>query len=190
LFSCCISPILFPNTFCLWTGRFGCQRGKQWLNGKNTGFYKRLIDAYKSDGKTYGSNFDRVWKEIAKEDREGFLKLQRDYAKLMYYDAAVLFIKSNYGLDVNTRSAALQNVIWSTAIQHGPTAPVFGPAISAAGGKTASDLKLINAIYDERSKVDRFGVPMYFYGCKPDVQQGVLIRFANERQDALNMLNS
>jgi hypothetical protein len=151
-----------------------------WLADEDPVLYSRLINAKNSDGNTYGSNFDLEWKEIAKEQPSMFLNVQHDYIKYAYYDNAVGVLKTKTGFDINSRNLALQNVMWSTAVQHGA-----GGAVSLFRkiDLTASDEQIINQLYDERSKVD-----IYFKNCSPNIKNSVYNRFKNERRDALKML--
>src|SRR5262249_29714316 len=98
---------------------------------------------------------------------------------------------SDNGLDVNTRSRALQDVIWSTAVQHGGATPIVGRAIANLSGTTSDpdyDKQLITAIYAERGRRKADGNLAYFSRSSPSVQAGVAKRFVNEQKDALAML--
>jgi hypothetical protein len=103
-------------------------------------------------------------------------------------------IKEEAGLDLTTRSGAIKDVIWSTAVQHGPNNPIVGNAIKnlKSGGinSAASDFdeRLIKAIYDERGRKLPNGDLQYFRLSSKDVQKSVANRFVNERRDALQML--
>ncbi|MDT8716128.1 hypothetical protein IAI10_05630 [Clostridium sp. 19966] len=163
-----------------------------WLKNVNYNYYQQLIAAKTADGDTFGNNFDNAWKSIAKADREVFLQLQHDYTKAAYYDSEVSLIKSTFNIDISAQSFALQNVIWSTAVQHG----VYGARniLRAVDSRTSlsyylntknDDETIINSIYDERSNVDK-----YFAGNSDSVKAAVKQRFADERSDAIKMLNN
>lgn len=128
------------------------------------------------------SGFDSTWKSLAQNYSDRFQALQHDYIKSSYYDPAVNKIQQSFGFNVNNMSPALQNVIWSLAVQHG-----VGGAINVmknAGVKIPmNDEAMIRAIYKERSKVDK-----YFSKSSSSVRKGVYNRFQNELNDALNML--
>ena len=54
-----------------------------------------------------------------------------------------------------TRSLAFQNVLWSTAVQHGPYFEGGGaPYIFGKVNLNGTDAEIITAIYNERSRVD------------------------------------
>ncbi|WP_139488428.1 LysM peptidoglycan-binding domain-containing protein [Brevibacillus dissolubilis] len=186
----------------------------QWLSHHHPSFYSQLISAKKADGGWYGRNFDTKWKAIGSSNPQLFLKLQHDYTKHRYYDAAAQKLKEKKGFDINKKSLALQNVLWSTAVQHNDTGAV---EIFSMVNLWGSEEQIINAVYQERSRV----VPAYsikrkrgetvnkmvgreavrlglsgkvmkrFYRNSSDVQVGVYKRLAyQEKNDALAMLKS
>ena len=137
------------------------------------------------------SQFTAVWKRIAAEQPDAFQEAQHGYIKKTHYDLLVAKILGDDKLDVNTRSGALQNVVWSTAVQHGPGTPIVHRACGNVSCPTTDaryDELLIRAIYAERGKKKPDGNLAYFSRSSPNVQQGVSNRFKNELQDALAML--
>ena len=86
------------------------------------------------------------------------------------------------GLDINQRSRALQNVIWSMSVQHGGAASVATDAVQQAGpqgnlSNAEYDRKLIIQLYAARNAyVDGLGQP------------GLKTRYAAEQQDARRAL--
>ena len=136
-------------------------------------------------------DFSACWKRIAASDTDAFQKCQHEYIKQTHYDRLAAKIMSDDSLDVNTRSNALQNVVWSTAVQHGPGTPIVHRACSTLSCKPADaqyDEQLIRAIYAERGRKKPDGNLAYFGKSSPSVQAGVANRFKSELQDALAML--
>lgn len=137
------------------------------------------------------AQFTSVWKRIAAEQTAAFQNAQHSYIKQTHYDLLAAKIFSDNAVDVNTRSRALQDVVWSTAVQHGGATPIVGRAIMSLTcdcSDPSYDKKLICAIYAERGRKKPDGNLAYFSKSAPGVQSGVAKRFKNEEQDALAML--
>ena len=135
--------------------------------------------------------FTAVWKRIAAEQTDDFQKAQHEYIKKTHYDLLCAKILSDDNLDVNTRSRAVQDVVWSTAVQHGPGSPIVHRACSSLACKQTDanyDELLIRAIYAERGRRKADGNLAYFSRSSSSVQTGVANRFKSEMQDALKML--
>ena len=133
--------------------------------------------------------FTEKWKEIASRDHDNFLEAQHDYIKLTHYDPLVQRVET-IGLDVENRSRALQNTIWSTGVQHGGSTNLIEVALKGKDPRTMSDVEIIKAIYAERSRTNPDGTLLHFKSSSTAVQKGVANRFAKELNDALNMLAS
>src|SRR5215212_10933964 len=83
---------------------------------KQTGF-QWLADFQSLSAGT--AEFTACWKRIATNEPDAFQKCQHEYIKKTHYDLLAAKILNDDRLDVNTRSRALQDVVWSTAVQHG-----------------------------------------------------------------------
>lgn len=151
------------------------------LKGSHNEFYSKLLNAKLRDGNKYGNNFDAAWTNIALTNRDKFLKVQQNYVKQAYYDKAAQSLKSKYGFDIDKRSPAMKESLWSTVVQHGVggTLSVFSKL-----NLNNSDSNIINDLYNERQKVN-----IYFRSSSERVQQSVYNRFTREKQDMLSMLN-
>ena len=135
--------------------------------------------------------FTACWKRIATNDTAAFQNAQHAFIKKSHYDLLAAKILADDGLDVNTRSRALQDVVWSTAVQHGGATTMVHKALANVRAKPADadfDKQLISAIYAERGRKKADGNLAYFSKSSPSVQAGVAKRFKNEEQDALAML--
>jgi len=136
-------------------------------------------------GNTFG-RMPAVWKKVADEDPERFSKLQYDFIESNHYLPAVQEISDRTGLDISKTPRALQEVLWSTAVQHGPNgaAKIFTKAIKRAEAKTGGVkiAQLIGSIYDMRA--GQFGSSV------PHVRAAVRSRFREEGKMALAMLSN
>jgi hypothetical protein len=158
--------------------RFVCQTGFPWLSD-----FQGL--------KAGTAPFTACWKRIAAAETDAFQRAQHAFIKKSHYDLLAAKIFSDDGLDVNTRSRALQDVIWSTAVQHGGATPICHRAlghVSVPKTDPGYDEQAIRAIYAERGRKKADGNLAYFSKSSPNVQKGVANRFKNELKDALAML--
>ena len=137
------------------------------------------------------ADFTACWKRIAAAQTDDFQKAQHAFIKRSHYDLLAAKILADDNLDVNTRSFALQNVVWSTAVQHGGATSIVHRAIgnlSCTSSDPTYDKQLICAIYAERGRRKPDGNLAYFSKSSANVQAGVAKRFQNEQADALAML--
>jgi phage tail protein X len=149
-------------------------------------------------GLTPGSTeFSTKWVEIATRSRADFEAVEHEFIKRTHFDPLCEKIFKEDGVRITACSHALQDVIWSTAVQHGPNTNVVHLAfdqVRAAGkfapSATDFDRGAIAAIYGERGRKDANGVLVHFSSNSPAVQDGVARRFQNELADALRMLEA
>jgi len=140
--------------------------------------------------------FTSAWKALAAKQREAFHAAQHDFIRRTHFDPMVRLLKEATGIDITTRSPALQDCCWSTAVQHGPGNPIVRgvcAALKAAGTPrpedgNAYDEAVIHAIYAERGRRRADGNLAHFGRNSPEVQAGVAGRFEREERDALAML--
>ena len=133
-------------------------------------------------GSTKGT-FPEAWKKVNDADPKRFEQLQHDFIQTNLYDPVAATLEKS-GIDVNKRSKAFKDVVWSTAVQHGSGAAskIISQAFKQAGGNSASDDQVIPLIYNIRS--GKFG------SSTPEVQASVQNRFASESKTALAQLSA
>ena len=150
------------------------------LKEKHSNLYSILSQAKIKDGNKFGQNFDAAWTNIASSSKEEFLKVQQDCVKQNYYDKISQDLNSKFGFDINKKSDALKESLWSTVVQHG-----VGGTLSVFSNLNLNkdDSAIINDLYNERQKVD-----IYFRSSSEEVKQSVYNRFTREKQDMLAML--
>ena len=149
-------------------------------------------------GLTPGSGeFSAQWIDVATRAPADFKAAEHAFIKRTHFDPLCRTIQTDEGVDIARCSHALQDVIWSTAVQHGPNTNVVDLAfdrLRAAGTFDPAamdfDRNAIVAIYDERGRKDANGVLVHFSRNSQAVQDGVARRFQNEVADALRMLDA
>ncbi len=126
----------------------------------------------------------QVWKELADADPVRFQKLQTGFIKESFYLPSVQEISAKTGMDISTAPKALQEVLWSTVVQHGAkgAADIFTRAIRSVQGNNEQGgmAKLINTVYDMRAN--------RFASSGSGVRASVTNRFREEGRIALSML--
>jgi hypothetical protein len=148
-------------------------------------------------GLTSGApEFSAEWRALAAVAGDAFFAAQHAFIQRTHFDPLVRTIAAQDGLFVTARSHAVQDVVWSTAVQHGPNATIVHGAVLALGGGQAvepatreNDRKLIVAIYAERGRRDPDGRLAHFRRNSRRVQESVAQRFVDEQRDALAMLD-
>ena len=152
--------------------------------------------------------FVSTWKNIGTVDKDGFAKLQTEYAGDMYYNAAYYnLLYKDYPYDIAKHSNAMQAVLFSRAIQYGLNNmyELFSEAAYRLGYPNLTyvddksfDRKMIESIYDfladECKNAYQLSNGLYHSpkdwanGSYTVVKVGLLNRFENEKADALALL--
>ena len=126
-----------------------------------------------------------AWRKIAAEQPDRFEALQEKFIYDSHYKPALEAVTQNTPLEEGKISSAMQEVLWSTAVQHGPAgaARIFSQASARAGkaGDKNYDKRLINNVYAIRA--EQFG------SSTEEVQASVRNRMHREKTLALNMLD-
>ncbi|MCC5866808.1 MAG: LysM peptidoglycan-binding domain-containing protein [Wenzhouxiangella sp.] len=138
--------------------------------------------------------FSQTWQAIAAREPDAFMEAQHAFIQRTHYDPVVNSVASATGVNVNEHSRALQNVTWSTAVQHGAGTSIVTQAVQQAVNQGIGpdhadfDRVVIEAVYAERGRTDANGTLVHFRGSSADVRAGVANRFQNELSQALNEL--
>ncbi len=144
----------------------------------------KLKDAGPANTGSSSGKMPEVWKKIATEDSSRFSRLQYDFIEKSHYLPAAQEISKKTGLDVSKAPRALQEVLWSTAVQHGPAgaAKIFSRALGQAHSKEGEvkAAQLIDSVYAIRA--GQFG------SSEPQIAAAVRGRFKEEEKLARAML--
>ena len=150
------------------------RRFMDFLKGNNPIAYDELSKAGPADSGKNGQ-FAQTWKRLAKEGVLG--NSEHEFIKATHYDVGVSGIKNKNLKTMLGSSKALQEVMWSTSVQHGGggASSIFN-SVYADG---ISEQDLIKAIYAKRSTK---------FGSSTDaVRASVMNRFKNEQKLAMNV---
>lgn len=146
---------------------------------------KRLRNAGPANTGSRRGAMPDEWRAIAREQPERFEKLQEHFIHQSHYKPALDAIERSTGIDSSSLSAAMREVIWSTAVQHGPAgaAKIFARAddLSGKASEATYERKMISNVYSLRA--NQFG------SSSRSVREAVQSRFRQEKQIALNMLD-
>lgn len=126
--------------------------------------------------------FDAKWKEVALRNPKEFKDDQHDYIKKKYYDVALANLKRT-GLDLSTYGPAVQDLIWSGAVQFGPAnISAFKETIS--GKSQLTDRDIVTIVSDWKIK----NVSILFRSSSASIQSGVKARYESEKQALLRLI--
>ncbi len=141
------------------------------------------------------SSFTSKWKELVNLHKEEFSNIEHEYIRREYFDVQINIIIEKLKIDLRYHSHSLNDVVWSTSVQHGSKTNVIINAIKNMDilhSETKNyDQKLIKLIYAERGKTEANGRLTRFPRVKKaSVIQGLKDRFENEENKALKRLNN
>ena len=166
-----------------------------YLDEKAPELAKRLRAAGPANTGARSGKMPNEWKKIAAEDPARFEKLQGDFIRTSHFEPAMQSIAQSTGLGFNDMPAALQEVLFSTAVQHGPFGAVriFNQALNNVGvnklqatGKNVTESfkragrQLIKQVYALRAG--------QFMSSTAGVRAAVRNRLSQEMNEALQML--
>ena len=126
--------------------------------------------------------FKDKWKSLTSDP--DFKTSQHNFIQATHHDKLVAKVKAATGVDLcdGTHCNGLQDAAWSISVQHGPGSSIVTKGITAAksANPSATDVDFINAIFDERDRVE-----VYFSKSTASVRASVARRFVSERADCL-----
>jgi len=126
--------------------------------------------------------FDAKWKEIATTNTADFKKEQHDYIQKKYYDVAVANLQRQ-GLDMTKYGPAVQDLIWSGAVQFGPAnTRAFTEALRDKSTLTDKDIVTLVSEW----KINN--VASLFKSSSASIQAGVKSRYQSEKQALLKLI--
>lgn len=150
------------------------------------GTLQRFLDCTKYGeqfkGLTMGSpQFDAKWKETARTDPD-FGKTQHDFIAKTHYGVQMNELAKD-GIDLSCRSRAVQEMIFSVAVQHGPGTDVIKSALKGRDYCKMSDAEIISTVMDHKAA----HVNEHFRSSGPKKRASISNRIQREKTALLAM---
>ncbi|MDR0465858.1 MAG: hypothetical protein LBH94_00720 [Deltaproteobacteria bacterium] len=145
---------------------------------------KRLRAAGPANTGSRRGKMPETWQQIAEEQPARFEALQEKFIHDSHYAPALNAVTKTAGIDPARLSPAMQEVLWSTAVQHGPAgaARIFHRAVSkGVSDEMQTERNLIDNVYAIRA--DQFGAS------SEQVRSAIRTRLRQEKAMALAMLS-
>ena len=120
--------------------------------------------------------FDAKWTEIAITFKADFNKEQHDYIQKKYYNVAIANLQRQ-GLDMTKYGPAVQDLVWSGAVQLGP-ANTSAFTESLRGKSTLTDKDIVTLVSEWKIN----NVSTLFKSSSADIQASVKSRYQSEKQ--------
>ena len=126
--------------------------------------------------------FDAKWTEIASTFKNDFKKEQHDYIQKKYYDVAIANLQRQ-GFDLSKYGPAVQDLIWSGAVQFGPAnTRAFTEALRDKSTLTDKDIVTLVSEW----KINN--VNTLFKSSSESIRAGVKSRYQSEKTALLNLI--
>ncbi len=152
---------------------------------------QRLREAGPSNTGSRSGEMPDVWRSLAAEEPERFGALQEQFIYDSHYAPALQAITNKTPIEENRISSAMQEVLWSTAVQHGPTgaARIFGRAVNNIEGIEAGQMPAHGKDFEEALINNVYAIRAEQFGSSTQaVQDSVRNRMHKEKSIALSML--
>lgn len=128
--------------------------------------------------------FDNKWKEVSTTNQKEFSDDQHDFIKRNYYDVMIANLQ-RAGFDMLKYGPAVQDLVWSTAVQFGPSKiTIFTEPLK--GKSELSDKDIVNLVSEYKlSQVDTL-----FRSSSESIRAGVKKRYAGEKTTLLGLITA
>lgn len=128
------------------------------------------------------TEFDSKWKEISTTFKNEFKKEQHDYIQRKYYDVAVANLQRQ-GLDLTKYGPAVQDLIWSGAVQFGP-ANIRAFTEALRDKSTLTDTDIVTLVSEWKIN----NVDTLFKSSSDSIKAGVKNRYIQEKAALLKLI--
>jgi len=158
----------------------------KYLDEHEPSLSERLRKSGSSNTSSRWGGMPSEWKKIAAENPKRFEELQDKFIMQTNYQPAASNIEARTAMNVDGFSPALKEVLWSTAVQHGPNGAARIFANAADHTKEAVD----NQNFDKRFIEEVYRVrKLNFQSSTPRVRNAVKSRLTIEQQMAITLLD-
>lgn len=124
--------------------------------------------------------FNKKWVELA--GKEQFAKDQHEFIKRTHFDVQIKHLKEN-GIDLGKRGCAVQDCIWSTAVQFGPNTNLIIKALKGQNAQTDKDI--VTAIQNYKIRNN----DLLFKSSSAQTRESTLQRAKSELNSLLALCN-
>lgn len=126
--------------------------------------------------------FDAKWKEVASQNPDEFKEDQHDYIEKVYYNVAMSNLRK-VGLDLTKYGPAVQDLVWSGAVQLGPAN--IKPFTETLKDKSElSDTDIVTLVSEWKIA----NVNVLFKSSSEAIRNGVKARYQSEKTDLLKLI--
>ncbi len=163
------------------------------LETKKPEWANRLKSAGSPNTGSTEGNFPREWKAIAEENPEEFGKLQHEFIKAYYFDPVCEAILNETGIDLKKEHPAIQEMIWSMAVQHGVQGAInlFKKAIKSITAATEATLDSLFPLKREEIIENIYNLRAQNFPSSPShIRKAVAKRLEEEKSLLLTNLKS
>jgi hypothetical protein len=103
--------------------------------------------------KAGSKEFNEKYLDVVKNDKEGMEGAQKAFIKKTHFDPLSSWVNKQYGIDVNERSRAVQELMYSLSVQHGASGAqdIISQAFGNRDAASMSDKEIIDRIQKYRT---------------------------------------
>ena len=167
----------------------GISYGKYQMSSKY-GVPQRFLKTYPEYGKQFEGmtittpEFQAKWKDIAKNDPK-FGDAQHEYIRKNFYNIFMHNLEKS-GIDLSGRGKAVKEMLFSTAVQHGPNTKVINEALKGRDISKMTDAEMIT----EEQRFKNLNVDSHHRNSAPNIRVGVKNRTVAEENYLLSMIDN
>ncbi|MDR2800457.1 MAG: hypothetical protein LBB52_04215, partial [Desulfovibrio sp.] len=168
-----------------------------YLKEKAPEMAKRLLTAGPADTGGKSGRMPAEWRKIADETPALFERLQSEFIRATHVEPATEAIAQATGINFRKLPQAFREVLFSTAVQHGPAgaARIIGQAARSVNKERLINGKDKNGRADQKNEGRRLITQIYniraaqFSSSSSEVRAAVRSRLRQELREALDMLS-